>query len=129
MVSTIQYELSHRFESGMTMKEFADACNTTYTNIYVRKEQFERLGIVFRSDRKPYKLENPASKHKFNRGSRANLDDAPVIYIKVKDGTFKGATGYIESMTDTVNAVLWHGGKQTTVKLETCEYDEIKKAV
>ena len=84
------------------------------------KKGMEKLGVVFKGNRDPYKTK---------KENNPKPDDGPVVYIRVKQGAFKGATGYIESMTDTVNAMLWFNGNQTVAKLETCEYDEIKKVV
>jgi len=81
----------------------------------------EKLGVVFKGNRAPYNLKK----------DKCDVveDDGPTVYIKVKDGLFKGITGYIESITDTVNVVLWVGKRQHKVKLETGEYTEVRKAI
>lgn len=127
MVSPVQYERSHRFEKGMTILEFAAACGCSKENIYTKKEEYEWLGIKFRSERKPYNLDNP---HGLNRRyTPKKILDEKGVYITVTHGRFKGASGYLEPFTDVANAVLWIDGQQVATRLETCEYREVRKAI
>ena len=124
MISPIQYERSHRFEKGMTVVEFAEACGVSKETIYSRKEEYDLIGIEFRMERGKYKS-NP-----FKLDRRINHDaSAKEVYIKVTHGSFKGARGYLEPFTDVANAILWINGEQVPARLETCEYREVRKAI
>ena len=127
MVSPVQYERSHHFEKGMTLIEFATACGCSKENVYAKKEEYEFLGIKFRSERKPYNLDNP---HNLNRsyapGKRSSEKE---VFIKVLHGRFKGCGGYINEFTDVANVILWVDGQQVPARLETCEYREVRKAI
>ncbi|HSN66714.1 MAG TPA: hypothetical protein VLS94_08740 [Fusibacter sp.] len=121
IVTTRDKKLADLFEDGLTLSEFAKKIGKNRDHVANHKKGMERLGIVFKGNRNPYNLK----KDKYEPVE----EDGPVVYIKVKSGLFKGMTGYIESITDTVNAVIWLGTRQRKTKLETCEYDEIKKVV
>lgn len=125
-ISNRAIEYFKHYKQGMDIKDLAKVCGVSYSQI---ARQYESL-IVLGANIKVKYYEGVYDKSILKRPKGIKrLSSDKGVYIKVTDGRYKGATGYLEPFTDTANATLWINGEQVTVKLETCDYREYGRAV
>lgn len=116
MVTKRDKELFDLFEEGMTLRDLSVRAGVTIFCARNHQIGIERLGAVF----KP--LKQPSSGvTRFKKDKEEKL-----VGIQITSGKHKGRYGYLN---DELKAVIHIDGEEKIIKVESCEYREVRKAI